>query len=128
MRLLSLLHTVEQTWATLAEDRPLAPVSRRANYERSRARLTAADGRQLRLQGFSLADGQACLKASCHDVNGVLVAEQAFYVKEDAMSWTQAAMRLAEFWLDAPEAAPASAGSGPVVAAEPLTMLARAAG
>lgn len=110
-RLLSLLTLIESSLAdhgseAVARGRP----SRTVNFHKGLARMSFNDGSgSILLQGFTLADGQICVKAMLEWKGIERPGMQAVYPTEH-FNWPGAACRIAEAWMDGPttiEAAPA---------------------
>jgi hypothetical protein len=118
-RLLSLLSLIESSLAeheapSVARGRP----SRTVNFHKGLARLTFNDDSgSILLQGFTLADGQTCVKAMLEWAGAQKPGVQSVYPTE-GFNWAGAACRIAEAWMDGPPAneAPVSAN----VAAEAM--------
>ncbi|HEY0946977.1 MAG TPA: hypothetical protein VGD81_16975 [Opitutaceae bacterium] len=111
MRLLSLLQLVEDSVAERAPQLVAAPTRRQANYAAGRARMVCADGSSLLLQGFPLADGQLCIKATGCNAAGEAVIGQEIYASAPGFEWRDAADSLAEAWVSALAAQPAPGGA-----------------
>ena len=118
-RLLSLLSLIETSLAeheasSVARGRP----SRTVNFHKGLARLTFNDGSgSILLQGFTLADGQTCVKAMLEWAGAMKPGVQSVYPQE-GFNWAGAACRIAEAWMDGPPAMEASARAR--VAEEPM--------
>ena len=62
------------------------------------------------LQGFTLADGQICVKAMLEWTGAAKPGVQAVYPTE-GFNWAGAACRIAEAWMDGPPVTEVSAGN-----------------
>jgi len=126
-RLLSLLTLIESSLSeheasSVAKGRPMRTV----NFHKGLARLSFNDGSgSILLQGFTLADGQICVKAMLEWAGASQPGVQSVYPKE-GFNWAGAACRIAEAWMDGPppdsaaNATPASgeaSGNGELAAA-----------
>ncbi len=100
-RLLSLLTLIESALSqnespSVAKGRPMRTV----NFHKGLARLSFNDGSgAILLQGFTLADGQICVKAMLEWAGASKPGVQSVYPKED-FNWSGAAHRIAEAWMD----------------------------
>ena len=111
-RLLSFLSLIESALGnhgsdSVARGRP----SRTVNFHKGLARMSFSDGSgSILLQGFTLADGQICVKAMLEWTGAARPGVQAVYPTEN-FNWSGAAFRIAEAWMDGPAetAAPAEA-------------------
>ncbi|MGC4072497.1 MAG: hypothetical protein QM760_08270 [Nibricoccus sp.] len=104
-RLLSLLTLIESSLSqneapSVAKGRPMRTV----NFHKGLARLSFNDGSgSILLQGFTLADGQICVKAMLEWAGVVKPGVQSVYPSE-GFNWAGAAHRIAEAWMDGPPA------------------------
>jgi hypothetical protein len=102
-RLLSLLTLIESSLSeheasSVAKGRPMRTV----NFDKGLARLSFNDGSgSILLQGFTLADGQICVKAMLEWAGATEAGVQSVYPKE-GFNWAGAACRIAEAWMDGP--------------------------
>ena len=102
-RLLSLLTLIESALSqnestSVAKGRP----SRTVNFHKGLARVVFNDGSgSILLQGFTLADGQICVKAMLEWTGASKPGVQSVYPKE-GFNWAGAAHRIAEAWMDGP--------------------------
>lgn len=102
-RLLSFLALIESSLAehdapSVGKGRP----KRTVNFHKALARLTFNDGSgSILLQGFTLADGQTCVKALLEWTGVAQPGVQAVYPSE-GFNWSGAACRIAEAWMDGP--------------------------
>lgn len=109
-RLLSLLTLIESSLSqneapSVAKGRP----ARTVNFHKGLARLSFNDGSgSILLQGFTLADGQICVKAMLEWAGSAKSGVQSVYPKE-GFNWAGAACRIAEAWMDGPPTDEASA-------------------
>jgi len=121
-RLLSFLDDVEQALLkeSVANLGPTWVATRMVNYHHSVARMTLtptteSDPSQHRgsifLQGFELADGSICLKASLNWHGSDAFPVIAVYSKP-AVNWRAEAARIASLWLAGPPAAVMSSAAG----------------
>lgn len=129
-RLLSFLNDVEQALLkeSTANMGPTWVATRMVNYHHSVARMTLTpatndDPTQLRgsvfLQGFELADGSLCVKASLNWQGSDAFPVIAVYSKP-AVDWRAEAARIASLWLAGPPASVVTTATGtlsPLVAA-----------
>jgi hypothetical protein len=129
-RLLSFLNDVEQTLLkeAAANMGPTWVASRMVNYHHSVARMTLTpattdDPAQLRgsvfLQGFELADGSLCVKASLNWQGSDTFPVIAVY-SQPSVDWRAEASRIASLWLAGPPPAVVTTATGtlsPLVAA-----------
>ncbi len=109
MRLLSFLTAIETALA--AEDPSPREGAwenyRTFNYHQQCARLSLGTLRkgsrevmgEIFLQGYRLADGSSCLKASISWTNGAPVATHAIYEKPD-LDWNREARTISTTWLN----------------------------
>jgi hypothetical protein len=110
-RLLSLLTLIETSLseheaASVAKGRP----GRTVNFHKGLARMSFNDGSgSILLQGFTLADGQICVKAMLEWAGAARSGVQSIYPKE-GFNWAGAACRVAEAWMDGPPAEEAPVG------------------
>jgi hypothetical protein len=104
-RLLSLLTLIESSLSeheapSVSRGRP----ARTVNFHKGLARLSFNDGSgSILLQGFTLADGQICVKAILEWTGAGRPGVQSVYPKE-GFNWAGAACRIAEAWMDGPPA------------------------
>ena len=129
-RLLSFLDDIEQALLkeSVANMGPTWVTSRMVNYHHSVARMTLTpategDPSQHRgavfLQGFELADGSVCVKASLNWQGSEAFPVIAVYSKP-AVNWRAEAARIASLWLAGPPASIVTTATGdlsPLVAA-----------
>jgi hypothetical protein len=114
-RLLSLLSLIESSLSeheapSVAKGRP----SRTVNFHKGLARLTFNDDSgSILLQGFTLADGQTCVKAVLEWAGAPKPGVQSVYPKE-GFNWAGAACRIAEAWMDGPPAGEAPVSTSAV--------------
>jgi hypothetical protein len=121
-RLLSFLNDVEQALLqqSVANMGPTWTSTRMVNYHHSIARMTLTpatpdDPSQLRgsvfLQGFELADGSVCVKASLNWHGSDAFPVIAVYSKP-AVDWRAEASHIASLWLAGPPAAMVTTSAG----------------
>lgn len=102
-RLLSLLTMLQDA---IARESGMTPTgTRMVNFHKSIAKLSLKDGGTIHVQGYRLADGQACVKVALWWPRCDRPAIHAIYPNKLDFNWSASVGRIALAWLAGPEAA-----------------------
>lgn len=102
-RLLSFLNLIQDAIARQSDVK--LEGTRMVSFHKNIARFTMKDGGALQVQSFSLADGQACVKAALYWPGLPSPAFYAVYPTNEDFSWENAAEKVAQMWIEGPLAA-----------------------